>query len=207
MVAHGPTSSSPAKITADGYAARSCETVDPMPMSAGAAVVSPNGEMTSPAGGPYDHEKKWRRCEETLLWSPNSSDRSPQVTFRTSVPGHVRCTADTQPVSVLGGPSRPRRYEITPSGSAPNNASPTPSGRIVIDAPMGTVVATANVVLVASTTVVDVSTADVVLDASTTVDTSVVNSPSDEPGDLFDELPHAANIIDVDMHAASNADQ
>jgi hypothetical protein len=72
---------------------------------------------------------------------------------------------------------------------------------------MGTVVATANVVLVASTTVVDVSTADVVLDASTTVDTSVVNSPSDEPGDLFDELPHAANIIDVDMHAASNADQ
>ncbi len=93
---------------------------------------------------------------------------------------------------------------MTPSGSAPNSASPTPSARSVIDAPTGTVVASAKVVLVASTAVVDVSTTEVVLDASITVDTSVVDSPSDELGESLEELPHAANIIDVDMHAARN---
>jgi len=72
----------------------------------------------------------------------------------------------------------------------------------VIEAPTGTVVAAAKVVLVASTTVVDVSTTEVVLDASTSVDPSVVDSPSDELGELLEELPHAANIIDVDTHAA-----
>ena len=93
---------------------------------------------------------------------------------------------------------------MTPSGSAPNSASPTPSARSVIEAPMGTVVAAAEVVLLASTAVVDVSTTEVVLDASITVDTSVVVSPSDELGESLEELPHAANIIDVDMHAARN---
>ena len=73
-----------------------------------------------------------------------------------------------------------------------------------MDAPTGTVVASAKVVLVASTTVVDVSTTEVVLDESIAVDTSVVDSPSDELGELLEELPHAANIIDVDMHAARN---
>ena len=93
---------------------------------------------------------------------------------------------------------------MTPSGSAPNSASPTPSARSVIEAPMGTVVAAAEVVLLASTAVVDVSTTEVVLDASITVDTSVVVSPSDELGESLEELPHAANIIDVDTHAARN---
>ncbi len=96
---------------------------------------------------------------------------------------------------------------MTLSGSAPKSASPMPSLRKLIDAPMGTVVVVADAAVVVVAAVVVIDALNVVVGAEVVEDASIVDVTSvAEVVDAGEESLHEATSTDDTAHATKPND-